>query len=147
MVAIHIPRRAEEWGGGPVAAPIGPTPVSPPAPLVRPARLPDRATRFRRRRLAALVLVVAVAAAGAVGVRALAGLTEVGGTSGPRPVEAPSAPMAGQRYVVQPGDTLWTIALRVAPDEDPREVVAALREANGGDPMVEAGTQLTLAID
>lgn len=147
MVAIHIPRRAEEWGGGPVAAPEGPIPVLQPLSPTRPAHLPDRATRFRRRRLAALVLAVALATAGVAGVRALAGLAEVGGTSGPRPVGEPSAPVAGQRYVVQPGDTLWTIALRVAPDEDPREVVAALREANGGDPMVEAGTQLTLAVD
>lgn len=147
MVAIHIPRQAEEWGGGPVAAPSGPSSLHRPTPRVRSAHLPDRATRFRRRRLAALVLAVVLSATGVVGVRALAGLAEVGGTSGPRPVEAPPAPVAGQRYVVQPGDTLWTIALRVAPDDDPREVVAALREANGGDPMVEAGTELLLAVD
>jgi hypothetical protein len=32
---------------------------------------------------------------------------------------------------VEPGDTLWTIADRLAPDADPREVVDALVAARG----------------
>ena len=53
-------------------------------------------------------------------------------------------PVAGQRYVVQPGDTLWSIATDIAPDDDPRAVVDALREANGG-PELEVGDELILA--
>lgn len=33
--------------------------------------------------------------------------------------------------VVQPGETLWEIAKRVSPNEDPRAAVATLRELNG----------------
>lgn len=36
----------------------------------------------------------------------------------------------GQRYVVQPGDTLWVIAARHTTG-DPREGVWEIREANG----------------
>jgi len=36
-------------------------------------------------------------------------------------------------YVVQAGDTLWSIARRQAPGEDPRAVVDAIARANGID--------------
>lgn len=36
-----------------------------------------------------------------------------------------------RRYVVQPGDTLWQVATQLAPQEDPREVLAHLIEVNG----------------
>jgi LysM repeat protein len=36
-------------------------------------------------------------------------------------------------YVVREGDTLWSIAQRVAPDEDPRPLVDAITAANGVD--------------
>jgi Tfp pilus assembly protein FimV len=50
-------------------------------------------------------------------------------------------------YVVQPGDTLWSIAAAVAPDSDPRPVVDALREANGGRPTLRAGDRLMIDLD
>ena len=34
-------------------------------------------------------------------------------------------------YRVQPGDTMWSIARRVAPNSDPREIVDLLVEAHG----------------
>jgi nucleoid-associated protein YgaU len=36
-------------------------------------------------------------------------------------------------YVVRPGDTLWSIAVGVASDSDPRAVVDAIARANGMD--------------
>ncbi len=39
-------------------------------------------------------------------------------------------------YVVQPGDTLWSIALRLDPTGDPRPVVAKLEAEIGGDNVV-----------
>ncbi|HTX01217.1 MAG TPA: LysM peptidoglycan-binding domain-containing protein, partial [Acidimicrobiales bacterium] len=40
---------------------------------------------------------------------------------------AGSTPVAGgYRYVVQPGDTLWSIALQVEPGADPRPLVGEL---------------------
>jgi Tfp pilus assembly protein FimV len=48
--------------------------------------------------------------------------------------------------VVKPGDTLWSIAAAIAPDSDPRPVVDALREQNGG-PDLQAGERLTIRTD
>jgi LysM repeat protein len=49
-----------------------------------------------------------------------------------RPGE-PARPPAQRTVVVQPGDTLWSIAQRVRPAADPRETVAAIQDANGID--------------
>ena len=43
-------------------------------------------------------------------------------------------PVSSARYLVRQGDTLWSIAERVAPGEDPRPVVDALASANDLDP-------------
>jgi LysM repeat protein len=43
----------------------------------------------------------------------------------------PGRPPAEQAVTVQPGDTLWDIARRVAPRSDPRLEVARLMERNG----------------
>ncbi|HEX6568018.1 MAG TPA: LysM peptidoglycan-binding domain-containing protein [Acidimicrobiales bacterium] len=149
MVAIHIPSEtSEQWGFDPAGTAPGPGSVRRGGPTAAPPRrrtLPDRPTRVRRRRLAALVLAVALGGAVAVGVQTVSGLSRVDATSGPRPVDVRSVPVAGQSYVVQPGDTLWSIAAEIAPDSDPRPVVDALREANGG-PVLEVGTRLTLDV-
>ena len=36
-----------------------------------------------------------------------------------------------ESVIVEPGDTLWSIASRLAPESDPREVVDALVQARG----------------
>lgn len=98
-------------------------------PAGRGPSLPDRATRYRRRRLGALIgLAVAVA-----GVLALVDLVTTGptGVSDPTAELHARAPIVEEVYVVQPGDTLWSIAERVAPAADPRQVVADLRELVG----------------
>ena len=40
---------------------------------------------------------------------------------------------SGSSYVVREGDTLWSIAQRVAPGEDPRPLVDAIVSANRVD--------------
>ena len=65
--------------------------------------------------------VVAIAAAWA---------PSLGRTVGGEDVE----PVARSRYVVQQGDTLWSIAAEVAPTEDPRPLVDAISSVNGVDP-------------
>jgi Tfp pilus assembly protein FimV len=141
MVAIHTPRRTEgSWSGNP-GRPVRTVPVLRPAP----SSLPDRATRIRRRRLAVLLVAVAVAAASVLGARAIAGMAQIERSTSPEVVELQSVPVAGQRYVVQPGDTLWSIATEIAPDDDPRVVVDALRDANGG-PELEVGDELILEL-
>ena len=80
-----------------------------------------RRTYLRRRVIAAAAAVVVVGAAAQVAGAA------VGSFSAQGPA---SAPLAGQTYQVAPGDTLWAIAGRVAPDADPRDVVQRLIELN-----------------
>ena len=36
---------------------------------------------------------------------------------------------------VRPGDTLWSIVTRLAPDDDPRPLVDELSEARDGAPL------------
>lgn len=99
-----------------------------------PARVPT--TVYRRRRAVALLVLVSAFVAVAV---ALSGL-------GP----APGAPagLSGARfntgvYVVQPGDTFWEIARRLAPGQDPRPIVAELVAAHGSATLL-AGERLHL---
>ncbi len=49
---------------------------------------------------------------------------------------SPPTARSVRTVVVRPGDTLWSIARRVAPGQDPRGVVDAIADANG----VEAGS-------
>ncbi|WP_406692177.1 LysM peptidoglycan-binding domain-containing protein [Saccharopolyspora sp. ID03-671] len=45
------------------------------------------------------------------------------------------------------GDTLWGIATRMAPDEDPRAVVERIVELNGlGGASAEAGRHLVVPV-
>ena len=58
----------------------------------------------------------------------------------------PDRPAPQVTYVVQPGDTLWSIARRVAPGQDPRPVVDGLIRANDVRGGLEAGQELTIPV-
>jgi LysM repeat protein len=91
-------------------------------PAARPSVGPATGVRLtiRGRRVVAAVSALALMAAVFVTVIAVrAALT--------RPLVPASAPAA---VTVHPGDTLWSIAQRIAPQSDPRAVVAALRGSN-----------------
>jgi len=83
-----------------------------------------RARTLRRRRVAALF----------IGLLSVAGLFQVahlgaallGGGPLTAPEEPTYRPAAAHVYVVQPGDTLWSIAQRVEPGADPRPLVQQL---------------------
>jgi hypothetical protein len=102
----------------------------------RTARCTRDAAVYRRRRLLAaalgLGLVLTVARAGA----ALGGVSTTVTSERHPHVES---------VVVQPGDTLWSIAERIAPDRDPRQVVDALVEARGSSTIVPGETLTWLA--
>lgn len=63
-------------------------------------------------------------------------------------ISGPSAgpvPVSRGTYLVRPGDTLWAIAERLAPGEDPRALVDAIVDANGLDGRtLESGVTLVL---
>ena len=96
-----------------------------PSPRVRPVRRVSAAT-FRRRRLGALLGVVAVVFMVGRAGAALGGDTLAAPERGPSVV----------RYVVGPGDTLWSAARNLAPSADPREVVDALESSRGDGPLM-----------
>ena len=162
MVAIRSPHPDLHDHLLDVAAPAVAAPslrLAPPArrrAAVRPGL--DRATIFRRRRLLALVLSTLVVAGLVASVDYLTSLSGPDGTPAPldaRPADSSSAAggsgaaieagalAAGEAYVVQPGDTFWSIAAEVAPGEDPRPVVDRLRAANGGNAL-QAGDRLVI---
>lgn len=90
----------------------------------RPGRRPVRLTPLGR---VVLLLLLTLLALLAVTLLGRAGTAAAG--------DAPSVP-ATRLVVVQPGDSLWTIAQAVAPGEDPREVVNRLQQLNHLDTAV-----------
>lgn len=111
-----------------------------PPPVASTMRRPDRQARPRRLRLtrrghlvlfavSSLILLVAVMASGQV--------AEAAARLVPGPVTA--------TVVVQPGDSLWSIAGAALPGEDPRSVVLRIRELNGlGDWPIVPGQRLVV---
>lgn len=100
-----------------------------------PARLAQQAV-YRRRRLVAALLTVAVLAASL-----LLASAAVARNAGGVPSSAAGDP--SRTVVVQPGDTLWSIAAAAAPGTDVRITVDRLVAANGGAPIV-VGQELEL---
>jgi LysM repeat protein len=162
MVAILLPqpdepaRKARPASGRPVPSSRRATNAYPrpldlatvePIPRRSVSRaLPDRPTRIRRRRLVALVMAVGLFAGAATAGRALLDAATSVEPSSPQPVDAPASSPSAQTHVVSPGDTLWSIAVAIAPDSDPRPVVDALRDANGG-PELRVGERLVIRMD
>ncbi len=107
-----------------------------PPPARRRVR-PGRAVYWRRRVLALVVAVVVLIAARAA-------LGALGG--GPLAVPGTPAARGGSAaavYVVQPGDTYWSIARRLQPAGDVRALVDHLSSEHGGAPL-QPGEQLAL---
>lgn len=96
-----------------------------PRPVARRGARPSSATRWRRRVVAGAAGLVVLVAAG-----------KAGAALGGSPLAVPERHPAVTRYVVQPGDSLWSIAERLAPGRDPRPVVDALTTARGDGPLV-----------
>lgn len=124
----------------PTTVPPGPgRPSRPPLRVLAGGRAPERLAQqavYRRRRLVAAVLAVAVLAA----VLLLASAA-VARNAGGVPSSAAGDP--SPTVVVQPGDSLWSIAAAAAPDVDVRVTVDRIVALNGGGPIV-VGQELEL---
>lgn len=139
-------RRAAVRGGAACAqrSPIASAPRLVPVPqraAVRPPvahrAAPAKAARLRLTRRGRIVLVVLPA------LLALSGalLAAAPGVAEAAPRQAPHT------VVVGTGDTLWTIAERIAPNTDPRVTVSAIERANGlAGARLDAGTVLVLPV-
>ena len=100
-------------------------------PTARPARL-----RLTRRGRVVLVVIPALLALSGALLAAGPGAAEAAPHTAPRTV------------VVAEGESLWTIAERIAPHADPRTTVAAIERVNGlHDAQVAAGVVLRLPSD
>jgi len=115
---LDIPRQP-----GPAArarlAPVG-------VPRAAGRRVRVAAATYRRRRVAAVGLALAmVVLAGNAGVA----------LGGP-PLGAPGRRPPLTTSVVRRGDSLWTVATRLAPGADPRPIVDALEQARHGAPLL-----------
>lgn len=123
---------------------VPPGPGSPRRPALRvleggraPARLAQQA-RYRRRRLAVVVVTALVVTAVLLLANAAVARNAGGGT--PTTVAGASA---SSIHIVQPGDTLWSIARGLDSTGDVRLVVDRLVDLNGGAPLV-VGQRLQL---
>ena len=125
MAAVVLPNPHDRWD----------PPVLRLVPA-RPRRRPTAAT-YRRRRLLALVLLCLFVTTVLLvtGPVLRAGVGVLGGRP-LTPSEAPAAgglrPVATRSYVVQPGDTLWSLARRMQPSGDIRPLVDRLATRHGG---------------
>jgi hypothetical protein len=104
------------------------------------ARVVSPATYWKRRLvvvLLAVALVLVMARAGA----ALGGSTPAAPERHPAHSSAQSSVESrAASTVVRPGDSLWTVAERLVPGDDPRPVVDALSEARHGTVLTPGET-------
>ena len=104
----------------------------------RPAPRPvSAAVVYRRRRVVVASLVLGVLLGG----RVVLGPVGGGPLSAPRP--APPVLVTEQVHVVQPGDTLWSIARSLQPDGDVRRLVHRLAAQRDGAAL-QVGERITL---
>jgi hypothetical protein len=142
----------------PTTVPPGPgRPSRPSLRVIEGGRAPSRLAQqavYRRRRLC-----VAVAVAVSLALFLVLATTAVARIAGGDPSSAAGAPpptsaaassaagvgtlLAAPTVVVQPGDTLWSIAEDIAPGTDVRVVVDQLVDLNGSSPIV-AGQELVV---
>jgi hypothetical protein len=122
---------------------VPPGPAAPGRPALRvleggraPGRMAQRAV-YRRRRLAVLAAIVVAALL-------LANAVVAGNAGDGTPDPVAGTPSSTAVHVVQPGDTLWSIARVLRPDADVRLTVDRLIHLNGRGPLV-VGQRLQLA--
>ncbi len=110
--------------------------------VIAPLHLPGGWPTGRRppsaavRRWRAVLVLSAITVCGTLlGAGSLAGAGQA--TEPPAPVLTSAAePSPARVHIVQPGDTLWSVARGLQPDGDVRPLVARLRASSGGGPLI-----------
>src|SRR4051812_23059250 len=100
--------------------PVGASAAAAPKRVARPAQRPARRLRLTARGRLVLVVLPSI----------LAATCSLVAVAGPL-VPAEAAPAAPRSVVIGAGETLWSLAERVAPQADPREVVSEIERVNG----------------
>jgi len=115
-LAPVVPLPLAERGAVRVGTPHAPAPLR---------MLPTPVPNYARRRIVALLVLVGIVAAVVLGVMGLAGSASAD----------PAEPAVVGHVVLQPGETLWDVAVRSAPaGVDPRQQLDVLRRLNGFGP-------------
>lgn len=118
--SVSIPARARSAAASGAAVDLLPSRLATVTVLQPPLRR-EAVAPLRLTRRGVVVLAVAVV---------LLGLALIGLARLSAPQTAASSPAAPRVVTVQAGDTLWSIATRVAPNTDPRAEVAQLQRRN-----------------
>ena len=132
MVALAYPMPDRPQVALPPLAPLRP-PASDPV-AVGVAGL--RPVPYGRRRAVALLALTAIAVAGWLAVQAL-----VAGAEGRAAPVVTTPPAVARAYVVQPGDTVWSIVRASGITGDPRPVVDRIEARLGSRPL-QVGQQI-----
>lgn len=132
MSSIALAPNPPRTAARPVAQPV----TRPVARPVRPARHGGGLRLTRRGRLT--VFLTFLVATLAVSFFALSSAASGSGERGrPEPV---------RMVQVESGDTLWSIATRTAPEQDPRDVVHDIQELNSLDGTLRVGTAIAVPV-
>jgi LysM repeat protein len=142
MATISIAAPAQRRTATPRSAPSGaaaPRPVSAKAATRSGSdAVPLRLTRRGRRLARTVIVLMALLTALVLSVTARSSSVEAG--------NAP-AEVATTTVVVQPGQTLWTVARTIAPNADVRDTVARIQHLNGiSGSNVRPGQQLVVPV-
>jgi len=151
MAAVSYPSHSFPGVGPFRPARVRPTVVLRPAGSARsrdlaPRRVaaPPTAATYRRRRAVSLALAIAASLAAwlvlapamvTIASAIVAEPAPVSASASTEPAPLAVTPIAGHRYVVQPGDTLWSIARRLQPEGDLRPLVDQLARRHGGSAL------------
>ena len=134
MSTATITRPATRPTARPVALPAG-LRLEPVRAVPRPA--PASRLRLTRRGRLVLTVLCSIILLAVISV----------GRAGSHAATATGTGPSLQQTTVQPGETLWSVAQRIAPDNDPREVVAQIRRINNMSTSgIQAGQQLLLPV-
>ncbi len=130
----HVPAAALEVPLAQLPAPAAVAPA--PGSAVLPAAV------YLRRRVVALVALAVVAALAWLALSAAWLAVAPARPSPSGPAAAPVPASGATVHLVEPGDTLWSIAGDLHPSGDPRPVVDELVARNGGSAHLEVGQAL-----